>query len=75
MVSEGGDTNRNASRCCNGDMVVSITCDAPQSTAGNLKNRNIVGMRFQDCKYGLLVREELGEYLVLEWGLGWNCKR
>ena len=64
MVSENGNTNRNASRCCNGDLVVSNACKAHQRNAGILKNRNIAGMRFHDCKYGLLVREELGEYLV-----------
>ena len=53
MVSEGGDTNRNASRRSNGDMVVSITCDVIQSIACLLKNGSIVGMRFHDCKYGL----------------------
>ena len=53
MVSEGGDTNRNASRRCNGDSVVSINCKVPQDEAGPLKNCSIVGMRFHDCKRGL----------------------
>ena len=53
VVSKGGDTNRNASRRCNGDLVVSITCKDCQRIAGLLKNGSIVGMCFHDCKYGL----------------------
>ena len=54
MVSEGDDTNRNASRCCNGDLVVGIIiCKVPQGHAGMLKNFSIIGMRFHDCKYVL----------------------
>ena len=53
VVSEGGNTNRNASRRCNGDFVVIIPCKVPQGPAGLLKNGSIVGMRFHDCKYGL----------------------
>ena len=49
MVFEGGDTNRNASRRCNGDLVVSILiCKVPQDLTGILKNCSIVGMLFDD---------------------------
>ena len=53
VVSEGSDSNRNASRRCNGDFVVIIQCNVPQDPAGLLKNGSIVGMQFHDCKYGL----------------------
>ena len=53
MVSEGGDTNRNASRRYNGDFDVIVKCKFCQNYAGLRKSRSIVGMRFQDCKYGL----------------------
>ena len=61
MVPEGGDTNRNATRRCNGDFVVGITCEVRQGPGGLLKNGSIVGMRFHDCKYGLSGRRR-GEY-------------
>ena len=54
MVSEGDDTNRNASCRCNGDLVVGITCKVSQKLAGILQNGSIAGMRFHDCKYDLL---------------------
>ena len=53
MVSEGGDTNRNASRRCNGDFVVSIRCKVRQDLTGIIKNGSVVGMRFHYCKRGL----------------------
>ena len=53
MVSEGGDTNRNATRRCNGDLVVIVICKVRKNHADLLKNGSIVGMRFHDCKYGL----------------------
>ena len=53
VVSEDGDTNRNASCRCNGKYVVNIKCEVPQDQAGILKNGCIVGMRFHDCKRGL----------------------
>ena len=52
-MSEDGDTNRNASRRCNGDFVVIITCEVSQGPGGLLKNGSIAGMLFHDCKYGL----------------------
>ena len=53
-MSEGGDTNRNASRRCNGDsVVVIIKCEVRQGPGGLLKNGSIVGMLFHDFKYGL----------------------
>ena len=70
MVSEGGDTNRNASRRYNGDFDVIVKCKFCQNYAGLRKNRSIVGMRFQDCKYGL--SEEVGEYMVLEFDYGFK---
>ena len=54
MVFEGGDTNRNASRRCNGDFVVIITCEVHQGPEGLLKNGSTVVMRFHDFKYDLL---------------------
>ena len=47
------NTNRNASRRCNGDLVVIITCKVHQGQAGLLKNGSIVGMLFHDFKYRL----------------------
>ena len=64
----GRDTNRNASRRRNGDLVVSIICDVIQSEAGMLKNDSIVGMRFHDCKYGLLGLER--SWVSIWWCLG-----
>ena len=53
MVSEGGNTNRNASRRSNGDFVVIIKSEVRQGPGGLLKNGSIAGMRFHDCKYDL----------------------
>ncbi len=53
VFEEGGDTNRNASRRCNGDFVVIMGCKVPQGPKCLLKNGSTIVVHFHDIKYGL----------------------
>lgn len=53
VVSEGDDSNHNASRLCNFVLGFFIKCEVRQGPAGMLKNGSILGVCFHDFKRGL----------------------